>query len=160
MSLYHVYSMVSHLAVRSQTMLTGLILGCYPLVQPSKVQLWTFELLDNKIVQKCTLNYFIIQKFNPGHVQKILFVGVELLDNEIVQPKKSIKNTHFYGLNYSIIQEFNPNKKYILYMGIIWHTLLWIQQLSNIFLSTSTLWHALVQQICSVFSVFLFRRYT
>ena len=76
-------------------MLTGLILGCYPLVQPSKVQLWTFELLDNKIVQKYTLNYFIIQKFNPGHVQKILFVGVELLDNKIVQPRKSIKNTHF-----------------------------------------------------------------
>ena len=42
---------------------------------------------------------------------------VELLDNKIVQPKKSIKNTHFYGLNYSIIQEFNPNKKYILYMS-------------------------------------------
>ena len=46
--------------------------GCYPLVQPSKVQLSKVELLDNKIVQKYTLNYFIIQKFNPGHVQKIL----------------------------------------------------------------------------------------
>ena len=86
--------------------------GCCPLVQTSKVQVQTFELLDNIIVQKYTLNYFIIQKFNPWHVQKILFVGVELLDNKIVQTKKSIKSTHFYVLNYFIIQKFNPNKMF------------------------------------------------
>ena len=41
----------------------------------------------------------------------------DLLDNKLLQPKKSIKNTYLYGLNYFIIQEFNPNKKYFLYMS-------------------------------------------
>ena len=56
----------------------------------------------------------------PGHVQKILFVGVELLDNKIVQPIKVCIFHIFLGLNYFIIQEFNPNKKYFFVHVLGW----------------------------------------
>ena len=67
--------------------------------------------------------------------QKKYLIMVELLDNKIVQTKKSIKSTHFYVLNYFIIQKFNPNKMYffVQVLGILWHALLWVQPLSIFF---------------------------
>ena len=79
----------------------------------------------------------------PGLVQKIHFVGIELLDNKIVQHIKVCTFNTFLGLNYFIIQEFNPNKKYFLYMS-------WVELLDNKIVQSVLLNYYIIQKFKSL----------
>lgn len=79
---------------------------------------------------------------NNTHIQNILFVGVELLDNRIVQPIKVCIFNTFLGLNYFIIQEFNPDKKYFLYMS-------WVELLDNKIVQSALLNYFIIQKFKS-----------